>query len=106
MPISDRDHDLFAPCPFCGSDDIHHESQRGVRWARCQNCSATGGYIMDFEEDAPFTRETVLARWNIRTAPEKKLSEGTCPYCKGTGKEKANDILVRCRFCSGTGRVQ
>ena len=60
------DHDMFNPCPFCGGDDIHHESQRGVRWARCQNCSASGGHVFDFEDDVPLTRETVVSRWNKR----------------------------------------
>lgn len=29
-----------------------------------------------------------------------------CPYCCGKGKEPASGILVRCRFCAGTGKRQ
>jgi len=34
------------------------------------------------------------------------LALDACPYCVGKGKEPANDVLVRCRFCGGTGKRQ
>lgn len=54
------------PCPFCGGTRINFESQRGFYMLRCQDCSASGGYIFDFE-DEPFDKETALKRWNERT---------------------------------------
>lgn len=69
-------HDVgFDACPHCGSFHIHHESVRGVRYARCQKCSASGGYVFDYEEyhpiKVPFTHQTVVLRWNrrINTTP-------------------------------------
>lgn len=56
----------FKPCPFCGSTYINHESMNFGRWARCQTCSCTGGYIFDFEKDVPHTKEEVIKRWNVR----------------------------------------
>lgn len=64
-------HDDFMPCPFCGSDHIHHESVRGSRYARCETCSASGGHVFDFQ-DVEFTRETVLERWNNPVVVENK----------------------------------
>ena len=61
-----NNHDNFDPCPFCGEKDIHHESMSGTRYCRCQDCGATGGYIFDFDPSAPFTRESVVKRWNKR----------------------------------------
>lgn len=55
----------FSSCPFCSSKDIHHENVMGTRYARCQKCSATGGYVFSFEP-APFTRDEVVKRWNTR----------------------------------------
>ena len=34
------------------------------------------------------------------------LALDACPYCLGKGKEPANGVLVRCRFCAGTGKRQ
>lgn len=56
----------FIACPFCGGKIIHHESMAGTRWARCQKCSATGGYVFDFQP-SPMTRDEVVKRWNIRS---------------------------------------
>lgn len=55
----------FDACPFCGSKRINHESMGASRWARCQKCSATGGYVFNFEP-APMTRDEVVKRWNTR----------------------------------------
>ena len=33
-----------------------------------------------------------------------KHAPNVCPYCLGKGKEPLNGVLVRCRFCSGTGK--
>lgn len=60
----DKD-DRLKPCPFCGSKNINHESINAARWARCQSCSATGGYIFDFEP-VSMTRDEVVKRWNTR----------------------------------------
>ena len=66
-PIDSHDIKLAA-CPFCGSIHIHHESQSGIKYARCQDCSSSGGYVFDFEMDKGilYTRETVCKRWNMR----------------------------------------
>ena len=84
MPKDHKDlwnsHDNFLPCPFCGKDDIHHESIGGGRYARCQDCSATGGYIFGFEY-APMTRETVVERWNVRAiGKENRLAPIDRPF--------------------------
>ena len=42
---------------------------------------------------------SIIRKWE----PDTQKSN-TCPYCI-KGKEKANGVLVRCRFCSGTGQA-
>lgn len=61
-------HGSFICCPFCGSLHIHHESTAGARYARCEDCSASGGYVFDFEREngVEFNRITVETRWNKR----------------------------------------
>jgi Lar family restriction alleviation protein len=67
MKLCISDHSpLFKPCPFCGSNHIHHESVVSTRYARCQDCSASGGYVFDFQ-DVAYTKETVVIRWNQRS---------------------------------------
>jgi len=58
-----NDMDDLAPCPFCGETDIRFNSVPGTRYVRCQKCSATGGYVFDFEGNL-YTRRTVIQRWN------------------------------------------
>jgi Lar family restriction alleviation protein len=60
-----NDMDDLAPCPFCGASDIRFNSVPGTRYARCQKCSATGGYVFDFEGEL-YNRRTVIERWNTR----------------------------------------
>jgi hypothetical protein len=53
------------PCPFCAGTKINHESAgAGIRYLRCQHCSATGGYR--FAEDGDLTREASIEEWNNR----------------------------------------
>lgn len=60
------------PCPFCGGTRIMHQSYNGVRFLRCDSlCSATGGYVFNWE-DAPFTREESVKRWNKRVLLDNK----------------------------------
>lgn len=68
MTQTNDNHDNFDPCPFCLSTHIHHEGVHGARYARCQSCSSSGGYVFDFEIErgVPYTRQTVVDRWNRR----------------------------------------
>ncbi len=42
-----------------------------------------------------------LAQYEARPTP---LAPDACPYCLGKGEEPANKVMVRCRFCAGTGK--
>ena len=54
-------------CPFCNGSHIHHESSTNVRYLRCQDCSATGGYTFDIKGGG--TREDAERLWNVRKYP-------------------------------------
>jgi Lar family restriction alleviation protein len=70
----------FLPCPFCGNQDIKHESMGAMRYARCQNCSASGGYIFAFDDSEPFAKETVVKRWNTRYEENKNQVNQQGPW--------------------------
>ena len=40
----------------------------------------------------------------LKESRPTQLAPDACPYCLGKGKEPANGVLVRCRFCTGTGK--
>ena len=45
-----------------------------------------------------------FAEWADKQAAQQLLAPDACPYCLGKGEEPANKVMVRCRFCAGTGK--
>lgn len=49
------------------------------------------------------------SRWEGAVATKCRLTPlapDACPYCFGKGEELAKKVMVRCRFCAGTGKRQ
>lgn len=40
----------------------------------------------------------------LKESRPTQLAPDTCPYCRGKGEEPLNKVMVRCRFCAGTGK--
>ena len=58
-------HKDLSPCPFCGSDDVRHDSW-GTRWpmlmVTCRTCYARGPSLIDGER---LDEEEARLSWNL-----------------------------------------
>ena len=66
-------------------------------------CFEHGGHLRNhkaFGNMAQRLREKIAS---LEIVPPP-LAPNACPYCEGKGKEPASGIMVRCRFCGGSGK--
>ncbi len=96
--------EFFEEARKLGVPDIHITEEE---WQKNYNNSYSVLALNGSDIEKIFAAQDIIKTYLVlqaRQAAEQTLAPDACPYCRGKGEEPLNKIMVRCRFCAGTGK--
>ena len=92
--------EFYVRAAKLGIPDIHITEEE---WQKEYNNSYSVLALNGSDMDKTLAAQDIIKTYLVLQA-EIRACTRACPYCLGKGEEPLNKVLVRCRFCAGTGK--